>query len=63
VKTARENLWEQHRSVVEQRCYTRSEIAAALSDAGYREINALPAEDVGITSGLGFGRIFFVVRA
>jgi SAM-dependent methyltransferase len=63
VKAGPNNLWEQRRSVVEQRCYTKAEIVAALRGAGYREIEAVPAEDAGINSELGFGRIFFVARA
>jgi SAM-dependent methyltransferase len=63
VKTGADNLWQQHRSVVEQRCYTQMDIVAALGDADFHKIEANPAENVGITSELGFGRIFFVARA
>jgi len=63
VNTGRNNLWEQHRSIVEQRCYTRAEVVAALCEAGFHEIEAISAEDVGVTADLGFGRIFFVARA
>jgi SAM-dependent methyltransferase len=63
VKAGENNLWEQHRSVVEQRCYTRTEVVAALREAGFRNIEAISAEDVGVTADLGFGRIFFVGRA
>jgi SAM-dependent methyltransferase len=63
VKVGENNLWEQHRSVVEQRCYTRAEVVAALREAGFRNIEAISAEDVGVTADLGFGRIFFVARA
>jgi SAM-dependent methyltransferase len=63
VKAGENNLWEQHRSVVEQRCYTRAEVVAALREAGFCNIEAISAEDVGVTADLGFGRIFFVARA
>jgi len=63
VKAEATNLWEQHRSVVEQRCYTRVEVVAALKDAGFHALEAISAEDVGVTADLGFGRIFFVARA
>jgi SAM-dependent methyltransferase len=63
VKTGESNVWEQHRSVVDQRCYTRAEVMAALREAGFREMEAISAEDVGVTADLGFGRIFFVARA
>jgi SAM-dependent methyltransferase len=63
VKAGEDNVWKQHRSVVEQRCYTRTEIVAALSETGFREIEAISAEELGVTADLGFGRIFFVARA
>jgi SAM-dependent methyltransferase len=63
VKAGEDNLWEQHRSVVEQRCYTRAQVVAALRETGFCKIEAISAEDVGVTADLGFGRIFFVARA
>lgn len=57
-----DDLWEQRRSVVEQKCYPESEILIALNDAGFGEIEAVPAADAGIRSRLGVGRIFFVAR-
>ncbi|MGI8960246.1 MAG: class I SAM-dependent DNA methyltransferase [Bryobacteraceae bacterium] len=63
VKAGENNVWKQHRSVVEQRCYTRAEIVAALSDANFREVEAISAEDLEVTADLGFGRIFFAARA
>jgi SAM-dependent methyltransferase len=62
-KTGKDNLWEQHRSVVEQRCYPQALVMEALSEAGFREIEATTAESAGITAELGFGRIFFSARA
>ncbi|MFL6350274.1 MAG: class I SAM-dependent methyltransferase [Bryobacteraceae bacterium] len=63
VKAGENNVWKQHRSVVEQRCYTRTEIVAALDHTGFRDIEAISAEDLGVTADLGFGRIFFLARA
>jgi SAM-dependent methyltransferase len=63
VKTGENNVWKQHRSVVEQRCYTRTEIVAALSETGFRGVEAISAEELGVAADLGFGRIFFVARA
>jgi SAM-dependent methyltransferase len=60
---AGESIWKQHKSVVEQRCYGRTEIVAALNETGFREIEAISAEDLGVTADLGFGRIFFVAHA
>lgn len=63
VKAGENNLWEQHRSVVDQRCYTRAEVVARLRGTGFRNVEAISAEDAGVTADLGFGRIFFVARA
>ena len=62
IKNGTDDLWRQRRSVVEQRCYPQSEILLALDQAGFREIEAIRAEDAGIQSNLGIGRIFFVAR-
>ena len=62
-KTGSDNLWEQHRSIVEQRCYPQEAILGALSEAGFREIEAVTAENAGVAAQLGFGRIFFSCRA
>lgn len=58
-KISEDNLWRQSRSVVEQRCYNQSEIVYALTQAGFRRIETVSARAAGVTSGLGFGRIFF----
>jgi hypothetical protein len=63
VKIGDDNLWRQRRSVVEQRCYPLSDILLALNEAGFRHIEAIPAKDAGVTSDLGFGRVFFVTRS
>lgn len=62
-KAGENNIWNQHRSVVEQRCYTQTEIVTGLNEAGFCKIEADPAEELGVTADLGFGRIFFVARA
>ncbi len=62
VKPGADNLWQQHRSVVEQRCYPLEDILIALNEAGFREVEAIAARDAGIKSDLGFGRMFFVAR-
>jgi SAM-dependent methyltransferase len=63
VKIGNDNLWRQHRSIVEQRCYPLSDIVFALNEAGFRHIETIPAKDAGVTSDLGFGRVFFVARS
>jgi SAM-dependent methyltransferase len=56
-------LWRQHRSTVEQRCYTEAEISLALEEAGFSSIQMLWAREAGMRADLGFGRVFFVARA
>jgi SAM-dependent methyltransferase len=58
--TGQDRLWKQRRSIVKQRCYTQAEILSALRDAGFTTIEAIPARDAGVTSEIGFGRIYFV---
>jgi SAM-dependent methyltransferase len=62
VRSARD-CWVKHSSEVRQRCYTQQEIVDALREAGFGEIEAVPANQAGIQSDLGYGRIFFVARA
>jgi SAM-dependent methyltransferase len=62
VKSEDGNYWRQHRSVVEQRCYAQSEILQALHAAGFRSTDVFSSTEAGITSDLGFGRLFFVAR-
>ena len=57
------SLWTRRESVVEQRCYPQDEIVTALLESGFKNVEALSAADVGVTSDLGFGRIFYVARA
>ena len=62
VRANKDNLWKQVRSTVEQRCYAQSDILLALSEAGFHGIEAMTAWDAGVTSELGFGRVFFAAR-
>jgi SAM-dependent methyltransferase len=59
VRNGGENVWEQHRSTVEQRCYSVQEILLSLNEAGFRQVEATPALTAGVASDLGFGRMFF----
>ena len=56
------NCWRQHRSVVEQRCYTQNEILHVMRSAGFHDAEVFTSAEAGITSDLGFGRLFFVAR-
>jgi len=56
-------LWEQRRSVVEQRTYPQTDILRGLHNAGFRTVEPVTARKAGVTSGLGFGRVFYVARA
>ncbi len=52
------NCWQQKRSVVEQQCYTREAILEALAGAGFRDIQAWMADELGVNKDLGYGRMF-----
>lgn len=52
------DCWRQKHTIVEQRCYEREDILAALADAGFRDIQASMAIDLGVDPNLGFGRMF-----
>jgi SAM-dependent methyltransferase len=54
--------WSRHESTVEQQCYDQTEILTALSQNGFRSIEAVTARDAGVTSELGFGRTYFAAR-
>src|SRR5581483_10551350 len=58
--TGQDGLWKQRHSIVKQRCYAQAEIMSALRDAGFTAIETLSARDAGVTSEIGFGRIYFV---
>lgn len=60
VKTEDGDCWRRQSSVVEQRCYSQGEILQALRQAGFQDAQALTSSEAGITSDLGFGRLFFV---
>ncbi len=57
------DCWKQHRSIVEQRCYPSEDILRSLREAGFQCIEARDAQKVGVTTDLGFGRIFVSARA
>jgi len=56
------DCWHRHRSIVKERCYPKSEILDALSEAGFGKSDAFNAEELGVSAGLGFGRIFILAR-
>jgi hypothetical protein len=57
-----ESIWRQHRSLVQERCYEKNAILAALSRAGFTRIEVVSAKDAGMNAELGFGRYFFSAR-
>ncbi|HEX4809354.1 MAG TPA: class I SAM-dependent methyltransferase [Bryobacteraceae bacterium] len=57
------HLWERRRSVVEERCYKEQDIIGALAETGFISIMALPAAECGVSSELGYGRIFYSGRS
>jgi SAM-dependent methyltransferase len=62
VREKNEQCWSRRESTVEQQCYEQTEILTALSQNGFRSIEAVSARDAGVTSELGFGRTYFAAR-
>jgi len=52
------DCWRQRQSVVEEQCYSREEILAALSEAGFHDIMVSMATELGVNADLGYGRMF-----
>jgi hypothetical protein len=62
VRDSAGECWRQRRSTVEQQCYSQSAILDALREAGFRDIESVPAYAAGVVSELGFGRMYFSAR-
>jgi SAM-dependent methyltransferase len=56
----RDGVWRRSDVEVRERCYTTSEIDAALSRAGFEESACYDARDLGMSGQLGQGRTFVV---
>ncbi len=61
--TSNRECWKQKHSVVEQQCYPREDILAAVSRAGFHEIAPFSAIELGVNPDLGYGRMFVSARA
>ncbi|HEX4231749.1 MAG TPA: class I SAM-dependent methyltransferase [Bryobacteraceae bacterium] len=61
-RQAGSDLWERHRSLVEERCYKQQEVVQALAETGFVSIEAAAATDCGVAADLGYGRIFYSGR-
>ena len=62
VRESGTDCWRRKRSTVEQQCYPLGAILSALEDAGFRQIESIPAYEAGVKSELGFGRMYFRAR-
>jgi len=51
--------WQQQCTKVEEQCYSQQDILRALAETGFRNIEAITAFETGMTSEIGFGRVFF----
>lgn len=54
--------WERRASLVQERCYSQSDILDALTNAGFSAVEAISARDAGVSADLAFGRIFVCGR-
>lgn len=55
-----EGAWRRSDVAIVERCYTTAEIGDALEQAGFEEVCAYDARDLGMSGDLGEGRTFFV---
>ena len=54
--------WSRTDTTVVERCWEHAEMAAALSEAGFKEVTCHDARDLGMAGHLGAGRVFYVVK-
>lgn len=54
-------VWHRAESVIEEKCYSQTEIVAAVRASGFSQVECIPACEAGMTAEIGFGRLF--VRA
>lgn len=54
--------WFRQDLTVYQRCYTRAEMRAALTAAGFTSIQVHPAKSLGVSGRLSIGRVYFAAR-
>jgi SAM-dependent methyltransferase len=63
VPEGEKDVYRKHEAKVEQQCYSTEEIREALREAGFSKIEMYSAIEAGMTSELGFGRVFCRVVA
>jgi SAM-dependent methyltransferase len=52
------DCWLRKHSIVQQQCYRLDEILNAVQAAGFKQIESGPAENLGVKTELGYGRVF-----
>jgi hypothetical protein len=57
-----EQHWQRSDVTIRERCYQPEQVQSALTQAGFREIEAHDARQLGMWGDLGVGRIWFVAR-
>jgi SAM-dependent methyltransferase len=56
------DTWKRSDLMVYQRCYSRAQVKAALGDAGFIQVAAHTAQELGMRGRLAVGRVFFTAR-
>ena len=54
--------WRRTESIIHEMCYSQTEVVAALRRAGFGSVDCVPACEAGMTSEIGFGRLFITAR-
>jgi SAM-dependent methyltransferase len=57
-RTVDPELWRRSETTVEEQCYSREEIEAAVRSAAFQTLEYYSASEAGVTDELGYGRIY-----
>ena len=61
-QTSSKDCWQRRESIVEERCYEKSDIVQALQFSRFRNVEVHSAEELAVDREFGFGRYFFAAR-
>ena len=50
--------WRRADALIEEQCYSREEIEAAVKEAGFRKLECYSAHEAGVMDELGYGRVY-----
>lgn len=57
-RTSDPEYWKRSDALVEEQCYSRTEIETSVKDAGFRKLECYSASEAGVMDELGYGRLY-----